>query len=93
MLNIKSFFCFCFEMCLMSLILEITLQKGTDCLEKMVLNFQTSQIMVSKFSNVSINSNLLGFAVKSCQNFQNTIVFIFYKKFQSTKHKYFCKFR
>jgi hypothetical protein len=90
--NIKSFFCFCFEMCLMSLILEITLQKGIDRLEKMVLDFQTSQIRVSKFSNVSIKGNLLGFAVKFCQNFQNTIVSIFYKKFQSIKHKYFCKF-
>jgi hypothetical protein len=53
----------------MSLILEITLQKGIDRLEKMVLDFQTSQIRVSKFSNVSIKGNLLGFAVKFCQNF------------------------
>jgi hypothetical protein len=46
----------------------------------MVLNFQMSQIRVSKFPNVSIKGNLLEFTVKSCQNSQNTYVFIFFKK-------------
>jgi len=46
----------------------------------MVLNFQTSQIRVSKFPNVSINCNLLGFAVKSYQNSQNTPHFFKEKK-------------
>jgi hypothetical protein len=49
-----------------SILIGITSQKG---IERMILNFQTSQTRVSKFPNVSINGNLLGFTVKSCQNF------------------------
>jgi hypothetical protein len=48
--------------------------------EKNVLNFQTSQTNVSKFSNVSIKDNPLGFAVKFYQNFQNTPHFFKKKK-------------
>jgi len=36
------------------------------------LNFKTSQTRVSNFQNVSIIGIPLGFAVKSCQNSQNT---------------------
>jgi len=65
--------------------------------EKKVLNFQTSQTRVSMFSNISIKGNLLGFAIKSWQNFQNTpCVYFFkkiYKKFQRFRHGYFFKFR
>jgi hypothetical protein len=43
----------------------------------MVLNYQTSQISVFKFLNVSLKGTLFGFAVKSCQNFQNTPPFFF----------------
>jgi hypothetical protein len=65
--------------------------------EKKVLNFQTSQTRVSMFSNISIKGNLLGFAIKSWQNFQNTPCVYFlkkiYKKFQRFRHGYFFKFR
>jgi hypothetical protein len=37
-----------------------------------------SQNDVSKFLNVSFKGIPLGFAVKSCKNFQNTPVFIFF---------------
>jgi hypothetical protein len=45
--------------------------------EEKILNFQMSQTRISKFSNVLIKGNPLGFAIKSCQNFQNTTIFIF----------------
>jgi hypothetical protein len=46
----------------------------------MILNFKTSETRVSNFQNVSITNTPLGFAVKSYQNFQNTLMFIFLKK-------------
>jgi hypothetical protein len=51
-----------------------------NAIEKWVMNFQTSQIGVSKFLNVSIKGNLLGFVVKYCQNFQNTHISFWKKK-------------
>jgi hypothetical protein len=55
-----------------------------------------SQNDVSKFLNISFKGIPLGFAVKSCKNFQNTPVFIFLKKkykfFQIFRQEYFCKF-
>jgi hypothetical protein len=39
-----------------------------NAIEKWVMNFQTSQIEVFKFLNVSIKGNPLWFVVKSCQN-------------------------
>jgi hypothetical protein len=33
-----------------------------------------------KFSNVSLKGTPLEFTVKSCKNYQNTLVFIFLKK-------------
>jgi hypothetical protein len=37
----------------------------------MVLNYQTSQTSVSKFSNVLLKGTKLEFDIKSCQNSQN----------------------
>jgi hypothetical protein len=45
--------------------------------EKSILNYQTN---VSKFLNVSLKDILLRFAVKSCQNSQNTQYFFTKKK-------------
>jgi len=45
------------------------------CFEKMILNYQTSQTSVSKFSNVLLKGILFGYTVKSCKNFQNFIFF------------------
>jgi hypothetical protein len=36
-----------------------------------------SQTVVSTFSNVSLKCTPLGFVVKFCQNFQDTLVFFF----------------
>jgi hypothetical protein len=50
------------------------------CFEKMVLNYQMSQTNVSKFPNVSLKDTPSGFAVKTCQNPQNTPPFFFREK-------------